>query len=284
MNKVYKLIYWTAHKNFGDELSKYLVEKMTGRTFQWESVNLFKYDKPTLVAIGSLLNRSTLSDNVVIWGTGTLTKHSLDITNKIFPLNRFFKGIVLGRPEIRGVRGPLTRLLIERTGINCPRIYGDPAILLPKIYLPRIGAKHKIGLVLHQSHCLRDEDAHTLDTEGIKLIYINREGESEIEGFVNEVVSCERIFSTSLHGLIVSQAYGIPAQWVQFNKKPIHADESHKFEDYFLGSGQFVQQPLIINAENVKNLIKMKSIPVIDVRPFDNIDRLYGSFPFEYYI
>ena len=51
-----------------------------------------------------------------------------------------------------------------------------------------------------------------------------------IEQFVDELVSCEMIFSSSLHGLIIADAYNIPNRRVIFGNKLIGGD--FKFNDY----------------------------------------------------
>lgn len=86
-----------------------------------------------------------------------------------------------------------------------------------------------------------------------------------------------------MHGLIVSQAYGVPAQWVQFARLPIHEDDGHKFRDYFLGSNQINQTPLVIEKNRFEDLVKIKNIEPVMIRNFFNQDELLEKFPFEYY-
>lgn len=136
---------------------------------------------------------------------------------EFFPLNRSIPKLIkrLISPEttkadIRAVRGSLTREAILKEGGKCPEIYGDPAIIMPRLYTPKIGAKHKAGLILH--HTQETPTTHVLaKTCGFHQISIDRVRDEQLENFIDEVCSCQKIFSSSLHGIILAQAYGIPA-------------------------------------------------------------------------
>lgn len=224
------LNYWAGHHNFGDELSPYLVGKITRRAV----VHAATKASGKLVGIGSIINYHTAYSDSYIWGSGLLTKAS--IKRRIFSFKKiFFKS------HIQAVRGPLTAEVLNQRGFDFSPVYGDPALLMPLFYVPQgDGCDKKIGLVLHQRHSdMVDEEL--LEQAGLKLISIFRAGDEQIESFVNEVTSCEKIYSTSLHGIIIAHAYGIPAQWVSLDGAPIHADEDFKFLDYFLGANQEVQ-------------------------------------------
>lgn len=122
----------------------------------------------------------------------------------------------------RSVRGPLTRANVIRCGGECPEIYGDPALLLP-LFCPESEKKHKIGIVPHYQ-----------DWNAVKTLYPHH----HIIDVVNEdpmavakqITECEKIISSSLHGIIAAQAYGIPAARVSFSK--LHGD-GIKFDDFY---------------------------------------------------
>lgn len=277
------LFYWKGHSNFGDELSPYLVQKICGAPCFYQRPS---FSNSTLLGIGSILRPTNLGMTNVIWGSGTLTSRVFPKKRsiKIFPLKRVINQILLftkATIDIRAVRGPKTKALLEGFGFHCPAIYGDPAILLPRYYTPRKKKQtFKVGLILHLSQKLSLSTADLLDA-GILPIPVLREGNAQIESFIDEVCSCQMILSSSLHGIIVAQSYGIPAQWIQIKEQPIQNDDTHKFEDYFLGAGQTVQSPLKLNLSSlsIKSLCQIRPPRVL---PFACADALLNAFPFDF--
>jgi pyruvyltransferase len=49
--------------------------------------------------------------------------------------------------------------------------------------------------------------------------------------FINELASCDYILSSSLHGLILSDAYGIPNKWISISNNL--SGREFKFKDYY---------------------------------------------------
>lgn len=56
------LYYWNGHKNFGDELSLYLAEKIAGSKF---SPARYPFKTKTLIAIGSLLEPQIINKKLL---------------------------------------------------------------------------------------------------------------------------------------------------------------------------------------------------------------------------
>ena len=133
-NKI-PLFYWSEIKfifrkneNYGDLLSKYLVEKISGRKVKWvnpRKLPWYRLKKRHYLAIGSILHHA--SKQSIIWGSGIIDrKHNVP------------------NADFRAVRGPQTRKYLKDLGITCPEVYGDPALLLPRYFKPEIKKKYKI--------------------------------------------------------------------------------------------------------------------------------------------
>ena len=121
-------------------------------------------------------------------------------------------------------------------GFECPEVYGDPAILLPDVHMPRCGIEPvALGIVPHfkdlaavSAQYPKDEQSRVIDVT------------NPVEDVVDHIASCERIASSSLHGLIVAQAYGVRAGWVEFSDN-LDGD-GVKFLDYLASGSVFLSE------------------------------------------
>ena len=196
-------------ENFGDILTPYIVEKLTGKkpVLFYPDSKFASYFKHCLM-VGSIISHS--KTNSTVWGSGIIRKDEKIEGGKFI-----------------AVRGPRTAQRLRELGFPAPDVYGDPAILLPVLYKPVIHKKYKFGLIAHyiDSDKLTEEIKACPDVHFINLLTHN------IETVVNDILCCEKIVSTSLHGLIVAHSYGIPATWWKYSNK-LSGDDI-KFYDYF---------------------------------------------------
>lgn len=208
-----KLFYCSGICNFGDELSPYIVEKITGR-----KVLSAGREEPALYAIGSLLNYDVLHGNNVVWGTGLISETSARILPKLFPFKRNIP-ILIQRLEkvssekslITAVRGRLTRDVLTKAGHDCPDVYGDPGILLREFFCPSEEKRFKAGLILHYSQDKLFSD-EACAKQGIRKISLVCTPTRTVETIIAEICQCGKIISSSLHGLILAHTYGVPAR------------------------------------------------------------------------
>jgi pyruvyltransferase len=212
------LFYWSEirfifrkKENYGDLLSKYLVERISGKPTKFvhpQKQPWYKKDKSNLVAIGSIIHHA--SKHSLVWGSGIIDyKQAIKKANFI------------------AVRGPRTREFLVKNGHSCPEVYGDPALLLPKFFHPLVNKEYKIGIIPHY-HDYKKAVELFQDEPRIKVIDLLT---LDVEQTTKEILSCENIISSSLHGLIVAHAYKIPALWVKFSDKIF--GNGIKYQDYF---------------------------------------------------
>ena len=255
MKKLY--INYYPSKNFGDALNLTLTKlilkklKKNYRVVRYDGMTrVFRRknpEDPVYLSIGSILSWAN-KDNVV-WGPGFIKEGEK----------------TSGIPKkILAVRGPLTRQRLLDQGLDCPEVYGDPALLLPKFYFPKVKKKYKLGLIPHYV----DKDTAFLnkirENRHILIIDIN----NKMQRVVKDILSCEKIASSSLHGVIVSDAYNIPSIWLEFSNKVL--GKGFKFRDYFLSVKRQDQEPLVVTDEttlkDVEDKFEKYNNPTIDLK------------------
>lgn len=242
--------FWSKCENWGDALTPHLVELISGKPARYEeNPSCWKH-----LVIGSILDRA--DQYSIVWGSGMIAPESLPAA----------------RPHsIHAVRGPLTRERLIQSGIPCPEIYGDPALLLPHYFNPPRKVKWKIGVIPHYA----DEDHPWVQAvrgeEGVNVINIR----SGIEEFVHEVLSCETILSSSLHGLICADSYRIPNRRLDLSKKLIGGN--FKFEDYYRGIAAKAENPVSPKAtETARNV----GYAISGYQEPANLEELLDACPF----
>ncbi len=245
------LFYWQTPKfvNFGDYLSLELVERIVN-----EPLRVIKTVKPNtprkLLAVGSILRFAR--DGDVIWGSGVSGK---SLYLDVFPFSDL---------EVKAVRGPLTReFLKQQKGIDCPEVYGDPVLLFP-YFFPEFekqeNPQYEYLVIPHYS------EVHLFPkTENV--IYPT----DPWDEIVQKILNARFVISSSLHGIVLAEAYGIPARLLRVTEH----EPLFKYQDYYLGSGRSQFQ----YASSVEEALQMGGEP-----PFIcNLRKLYESFPFEYW-
>jgi pyruvyltransferase len=203
------LQWWVRADNFGDLLSPWLISRMTGR-----EVVFADPEKPHYVAIGSILNRATAQSHV--WGTGSFGVEDV--------------ALFATEATYAAVRGPLSRARLRALKVPVPEVYGDPALLAPAYFAPKVEKTHKYGIVARWSE-RRWRNAEI--GPNVKVIDL---GTTDIEGTIRAMLSCRFIVTGSLHGLVIADAYGIPSAWV---RSPTAWGGSYKFFDYFSTVNKF---------------------------------------------
>ncbi len=247
-------LYYYRHpkfENFGDYISLKIVERILDGKVQLSNKRAPPGQRKFL-ALGSLLFAA--NDYDVLWGTGTNEKRS-DKNDYDFRML-----------DVRAVRGPLTRqILMERHGIPCPEIYGDPALLMPYLF-PEFkrpdNPSYDYIVVVHYN----DLNLFPKDAKG-RIVYAVEPWDT----VVKKILDSRFVISSSLHGIIVAEAFGIPARLLRVNEK----EPLIKFQDYYLGTNRSET----VYASSIGEALLMGGAP-----PFQcDLEKLYDAFPFEFW-
>ncbi|MBN2233140.1 MAG: polysaccharide pyruvyl transferase family protein [Deltaproteobacteria bacterium] len=252
-------LYWSSslkdgRKNFGDWLSPVLCEALSGRP-----VVHAKPERCDLIACGSILQRlknRPWTRRILVWGTGFIDDRLPAKT----------------RHHILATRGRLTAAKLTNAAVT---VFGDPGLLCERL-VQKPGVRAGIGIVPHyydRRHPLVARLEGTLP--GCRVIDIL----GGVDEVLREIARCQVVLSSSLHGLIVADALGIPNAWIELSDRVRGA--GFKFRDYYsvFGLADAVRPfPLTADtgAAEIFAIRELWSRPGID----DIKQRLAAAFPY----
>jgi hypothetical protein len=239
MNKKIYLHWFRDEKigeNFGDEITAYIIERLSNDKIEFVPIpalpsrmlvrgfrELIKgklsfsnyiqvikssFQKHYIIGAGSILGWCS-GQNAIVWGSGIIKRND-----------------TIQPSTFLAVRGNYTINRLKELGLNPPTVIGDPAILAPLVYNKLMPKTYKIGIIGHYTHNEYLEPYKEIP--GVLVINLL----DKIEKVIDQINSCEKTVSTSLHGVIVSHVYGVPSLWYQLQNKPLGGDDV-KFLDYF---------------------------------------------------
>lgn len=243
--------------NLGDSLGMVICQYLLNQ----KNYNIDAYvpEKKHLFTVGSNIFGSNIKgnyQNATIWGSGIIKEPTIGVT--------FFQKIARRKLDIRAVRGPLTREILLKFGHKCPDRYGDPAILMPLIYQPKVGKRRSYSIVLQFVHERKFRANHPNE-------YMVSMNTNDYKAVIDEIVASEIVYTSSLHGIILAETYGVPA--VFFRGLSKNAD--FKYLDYYYSTGR----KDIKIAESFEEALTMKPLPLPD---FSKMRQdLLDSFPYD---
>ena len=244
------LEWWSEKENLGDELAPIIYKWMLGKKeiLPTQEIKETKH----LLTVGSVIGMGNF--NATIWGSGIHTLRTAKITIEKENFVRY---------DIRAVRGPITHSILLLAGYDCPKVYGDPAVLMPLIYG---GKKEKIktdvSIIKHITNDTSREE------KGYPYIRMNT---TDYRKVIDQIVNSKKIISSSLHGIILAEAYGIPAVFLNSGMD----NEKMKFFDWYLSTGR--TEIKVANSLDEALHMKPMSLPNLNGMRM----KLIRSFPYD---
>ena len=201
--------------NIGDEISPIVLNHVTGRNIIHAGL-----DDCDGIAIGSVFYPRKASARkrrtpLFVWGSGTLNPRPTDFAHL---------SVVMA-----ALRGPRTWGQIA----NCPDLpFGDPGLFVREIWPAAPRRAGRIGIIPHHSMIGSAQTRALMAALGDTVLLDMTA--PDIGGMLRQLSECSLILSSSLHGLIFADAYGIPSLF--WNEQG--AENEWKYRDYFEGVGR----------------------------------------------
>lgn len=241
-------------ENWGDKVGPIIANIISGQDVTEVGRRYKPKTNETLyITVGSIL--SWAHSRTTVWGAGFSAKNRM----------------VVSKPQkICAVRGPMTRKILMDNNIECPEIYGDPALLYKIFYNPKIDVCYDVGII---PHYIDKKSKWVIGNKSKNINVINIR--SGIENVINEIKKCDVILSSSLHGLIVADTYNIKSIWIKLSDRVI--GNGFKFVDYFKSVKRSTEEPFIIDKNTkINNILKSCDNYEINI----DTERLMSECPF----
>lgn len=243
--------------NLGDALSPVMTALMSGRPVRRVP---FRSHTPRLCAVGTVAQDLALGE-AWIWGAGC------DARRMTAAGRRRFSPDPALRAHVCATRGPLSAIRLGG-GRLATEVFGDPVWLLPRFYAPQIDKRWEIGVILHLTELTdrtpvcrpRPElSRYAVPPEfdgAVRLINtVTEPTPAAMRGRLDEILACRRILSTSLHGLVFAESYGIPCLYFPTFAETGPGEAAlgegspvdHRMNDLYMGLGRdrlaYLSQP-----------------------------------------
>lgn len=244
ISKAMLKVHYADIPNMGDQLNALII----GKCFGYDIMPAPAW-KADLSGIGSGLARVCAKPGsareayyaqrerpLYVWGMGFISNAPVDIMAR--------DGV-----DYRVVRGELSRRRVEKSigrPLDIPT--GDAGLLAPRLIDGPVEKRYRLGVIPHfrerGDERIRRLAALADDSTVIDLLASPME-------VIRQIASCELILSSSLHGLIVADAFGIPNLYVRASERPL--GDGFKYEDYYSGYGLQVRG-IDLSSESIDSL------------------------------
>jgi pyruvyltransferase len=165
---------------------------------------------------------------------------------------------------VRSVRGPRTRQAMLAQNVSCPEIYGDIALLVPYLFSefkPNPTREYIVTPHFRDEAVYRQRNVSNIVSVARQPVEV-----------ISDILTAKKVISSSLHGIITAEAFGIPAVLVFTGED---RRSIIKYYDYYEGTGRFTF-PIAASVEEALTL-EPPPPPVFDAR------KILAALPYDLY-
>ncbi|NVE95364.1 polysaccharide pyruvyl transferase family protein [Altererythrobacter lutimaris] len=238
-------MHWASHDgNIGDCYGPMLVAAYTGQKIARASKKSLRRRLISVGTIGQLQKFGTVD----VWGAGFAGQGGTE-----FEIAHGYEKPRFVRFVPHATRGPFSRQMLINAGCEVPEVYGDPAILVNRLWPPeKVEKRWDLGVVLHLTEVDETFTRYQIPpelAESVKVFHTRfprEEGVAAVDERVRELQSCRRILSTGLHALVLAEACNIPCAHFAIHDGPTgrnRVDDTdvlldHRMRDFYAGCGE----------------------------------------------
>ena len=213
--------YWWRALNFGDLLTPALLSH-----YNMPVSYAHHRQQPDVVGVGSYLDFISQDFSGFFLGTGFIG----DGPTRTYP-----------KAEFLAIRGQLSK---NRASVEYSTILGDLGLLAHELIDTRSSKRYALGFVPHRVEKDHLAVASIVDRNRGDLLVIDVERSPK--QVIQDIDQCEAVISSSLHGLVIADALGIPTGWVTLTDNVKGA--GFKFYDYHSAFGT-TKSPLSLTGD-----------------------------------
>jgi pyruvyltransferase len=237
-----KTYFWGGRPNFGDALTGLLLTRFLRLDSEWADPK-----NAELVMVGSILERLPKDWGGVVAGAGKLHAKSK---------------VSLLSANILAVRGPLTA-----KGLKGDFVLADPGLLADEVVQIE-DKQYDLGVVPHWTDATLEARFRQYNPRIIRV------GGDPLE-VIREIGRCKKIVSSSLHGIILADAFGIPRR-VEISPRALSHEHQEgglfKWHDYSASLGLRLQ--IGITEQVDRNVVMEKQYQLFDV--FEEVKAIFA--------
>ncbi len=237
-----KAYWWRERPNFGDALTPYLLERFAGLKVRWDSIS-----HSSVASVGSILEHIPPLWDGYILGSGKLQEFSR-------------LHLHTNTAKVLALRGPLSA-----RGVSGSFALGDPGLLAAEL----VGYQAKrwdLGVIPHW----QDAELVPRFQALIKRPYTVRvidPGDEPLK-VVREIGACRRVVTSSLHGMIVADAFGLPRR-VELCPALAQDGGDFKFRDYSAS----IQAPWVVGRMQTASRYRVEDVIFSLVDAYEELKR-----------
>lgn len=228
-----------------------LAVPLVERLLALQGVPSWSDDPRLLLTVGSVLHFA--HGPTVVWGSG--------VNPKIAP-SRYRRADL----DVRAVRGPITAEFLRSRGVTVPTVYGDPALLVGRLF-PDLLAAAAEG-PLHPITCVPNLNERRMSGVLGVASAQHLDPRDNLDHVLRRISQSGFVLGSSLHAIIVAESLGVPARFVASTVEP-----EAKYRDYLLGTGR----PDVQVATSVDEALALGGMRP----PEADLDALMDAFPYD---